>query len=416
MGGRWGWTVALALGACTFGSSGGSGGGDATGTDGTSADPTTSGPTATNPTDPTDPTDPTTTTGPTGGTDPTDPTDPTADPCAADWWDPTYVSRIRLTIDNAGNDAAATDFPAPVRVDLNDDRFATLAPDGADLRFVTDDGTVLPHELEPETDAALVAWVRLPEIPNGGSQTGLWIYFGNPAATDAQDLAALWEGYQGVWHFAEVGGEFPSSTMPPIPGTPMGGMAGGGRLGGGLAFSGLADQTVVFGDASSTLWDGWGGMSFSMWVRVDFESDEDWEGTTFNFLERGGAMTNGRTWREDWLDPGVGHWQIDFHFTQGDSYRRFDFTREQWHWVVYDYDGGTLRLYLDGEPYDSDDVQDSPLQNSQTPFRLGGGWAMPGRIDEMRTSYVSRPADWYALQYQAMIGDLLIVGDAERCE
>jgi hypothetical protein len=397
--------VAIAPWACTFNSVGGAP--DSDGPDGGTGHASETDPVATSVGTSAATVDP-----PTAGTATT--TEDTGEAqCPGDWWDQAWASRARVTIDNAGNGTSALDVPVAVRVDLT--TLAGVGEGGFDLRFVGDDGQILPTELERGSDPSLVvAWVRVPEVPSDGTIAGFWLYYGNPDVPRAEDPAAVWAGYQAVWHLSDVGGTFPSSTSPAVPGMPAGATAAEGRMAGGVGFAGNND-ILDFGAASFPLLNGWGGASLSMWVYFDYADDPTWEGSPRRVLERGGGVRNGRTWREDHLPPGVGFFQIDFVFEQESAYRRFEIPRQQWHWVVYDYDGGVLRLYLDGELQDTHDVVDSPLTQQEASLSLGGGEAFSGRVDELRTSYTSRSPDWYALQYASMIGDLVVLGPPQAC-
>jgi hypothetical protein len=97
------------------------------------------------------------------------------------WWDEAWDHRRRLEIEvPAGVDASLTDAVVPVRLDATLD-WACLRDDGGDLRFVTDEGVLLAHELDEwQPGQAALIWVRLPALDS--SWTSPWLYYGNAAA------------------------------------------------------------------------------------------------------------------------------------------------------------------------------------------------------------------------------------------
>ena len=52
--------------------------------------------------------------------------------------------------------------------------------DFSDLRFTTDDNTLLPYWVQETGSTYAVVWVKVPTIPTTG--TKMYLYYGNPAA------------------------------------------------------------------------------------------------------------------------------------------------------------------------------------------------------------------------------------------
>ncbi|MGI9600948.1 MAG: signal peptidase I [Acidimicrobiales bacterium] len=112
-----------------------------------------------------------------------------------------WTRRIPITVDSAS--VAAVEAGMVVAVHVTDPALSGARADGADLRFTTPGGVLLPFEIESWDSAAgdLVAWVQLPTL-SATVDTSLWLYFGAANAPDAQDLRAVWAGPAlGVWHF-----------------------------------------------------------------------------------------------------------------------------------------------------------------------------------------------------------------------
>lgn len=124
------------------------------------------------------------------------------DACAAPssaWWDDAWAYRRPVTI-TSPLASPLVDAIVPVRLDETFD-FGCARIDGADLRFVDDDGIVFPHELDQwQPGEGAVAWVRVGQLDVAGQS--LWLYHGNERAlapTDEVWPASL--GMQAVLHF-----------------------------------------------------------------------------------------------------------------------------------------------------------------------------------------------------------------------
>ncbi len=112
-------------------------------------------------------------------------------PVGGDWFDPAWSHRAAVTVTD-GSGTALTDYSVQVTVDTAALIAAgQLEADGRDLRFVdVATGALLGHWVESGMDtASTLIWVLVPSIPAGGS-TDLWMYHGNPAATDVSDRTA----------------------------------------------------------------------------------------------------------------------------------------------------------------------------------------------------------------------------------
>ena len=152
------------------------------------------------------------------GTD-TDDTTECLDPSGG-WWDTRWSHRRQLTFDNSGQAEDLSNFTVLVVLseDFDDSK---AAPEGIDLRFVdSDQSTVLDHQIErwpPERGAsagARTVWVEVPQIDGASAEDHIWLYYGNPMATDTQDPAGSWDdGYVGVWHLEESAGTHRDSTL-----------------------------------------------------------------------------------------------------------------------------------------------------------------------------------------------------------
>lgn len=118
-----------------------------------------------------------------------------------------WATRQMLTLD-LGFDGIVDDFPLLVVLDSSRIDYELTQDKGQDLRF-TDEGvdTIFPHEIERwNENGKSYVWVKVPQIKRGnGAQTKLWMYYGNPAASDGQNAAGVWApSFEGVWHLDDL--------------------------------------------------------------------------------------------------------------------------------------------------------------------------------------------------------------------
>jgi hypothetical protein len=338
-------------------------------------------------------------------------TDSSSDACPEDWWDQAWHGRVSVDIDHATGVEDLEGFVAPISLGGIDLRGVSL--DGVDVRVVDDAGQPLPYELESWEGGPGFVWVRVPTLVAGVTHR-VFVYFANPDAPAAASRA-VWDGYEAVWHMAQAPDDIvPDSASASIDGQATGSSTSPGIVGFARRFDGDAVSRIDFDDRSESLFDGWEAMSLSMWIYPDYDSDSWGSGQV---LDRGGSVRNGRVFSSA-APAGFGHFQIDFEFDpSGALYRRFDVPRQAWSWVVYDFDGTSLRLYLDGVLIDTVPTNGSTLISSVRALRLGADdQALTGVLDELRIARASRSESWYAAQHRAMTGAMIQVGDVERCD
>lgn len=102
----------------------------------------------------------------------------------AAWFDETFQYRQRIPITNAGS--AQTDFQVGITVNTSSLISAgKMQSDCDDIRFVGEDGTVLPYWIEENNpgcnNSATMIWVKVPSIPTSG--INIYLYYGNSSTT-----------------------------------------------------------------------------------------------------------------------------------------------------------------------------------------------------------------------------------------
>ena len=118
-----------------------------------------------------------------------------------------WSNRAKLDVKNIAQ-GTQTDFP--VLVVINTAKFGAsfytqAKAAGADLRFVDPDNTQLAYEINTwNPSGTSTVWVRVPSLNTTGGDS-FYMYWNNPAATDAQNAAQVWSnGYVGVWHMESL--------------------------------------------------------------------------------------------------------------------------------------------------------------------------------------------------------------------
>ena len=115
-----------------------------------------------------------------------------SDPPGANWWNTAWTARRQLVFDNVAQRKSGR-LPGPRTTRQFADRLQPDTERRADLRFVDRDGTLLPHEIETWNEAGTsYVWVKVPQIDGSSGTDHIWLYYGNAAAPDAQNVAAVW--------------------------------------------------------------------------------------------------------------------------------------------------------------------------------------------------------------------------------
>ncbi len=308
--------------------------------------------------------------------------------------------------------ADLSQVPVLVRVEVSDD----MAPDGSDLRFATQEGELLPHEIELFGTPGSVAsvWVGLPSL-RGGVETSFCLFYGAEQPGAAADSAGVWDsGFAGVWHLGESAagapGELADSTSHVCNG--QGGDTSSdatlpqqapAMVGLGQELDG--DAVMDFGDASHLDLVGTG-VTLEAWVLmpalgIDYMALVGKEGFTAGYRMLVGPAG-----------------QVLFQLTDGE--RRVESAdgvapAGSWHYIAATYDGASMKIYVDGRKV-RQKSETGDIDTTGAPMQMGvsnGDYWLVGTLDEVRISTVSRPVEWLVAQRAAVLGDLVSVGDEQ---
>jgi hypothetical protein len=152
-----------------------------------------------------------------------------------------YACRMKISFPGYGASAVLANFPALVQFSNSEEGFSYssfASPTGGDLRFTDAGGlTLLPHEIDQwNTNGVSSVWVQVPAL--SGTNTSIWAYWGNSAATNPPAWTtngAVWQPvYLLVWHLEQSGFPYEDSAAhyPALSGVEPGLTGGVVGLGG----------------------------------------------------------------------------------------------------------------------------------------------------------------------------------------
>ncbi len=338
----------------------------------------------------------------------------------SNWWNYAWTWRKQLVFNNTSTNLGVTaesltDFPVLVKLTSSNFEFSKAKSDGSDIRFLdSDHTTALSYEIEKWDSSAQQAfvWVKVPQIDANSSTDLIYMYYGNPSASDAQNVNDTWNSdYVGVWHLEESGNTVYDSTENAKNGTKIGlnqqSQTSSGQIDGAQYFDGSNDFIDLGNVLEYQL-----PISVSAWVkRADL--------TSFPIF------TNDKTSDTHsgiWFDvSSSGYLGISYGTNTGDasSARRSGGPNDnplsvgQWYYVVGIIRGPTdMDFYINGaatgESYSGS--SNGTLGYSNRTARIGRELTdsnANGYIDEVRMSNISRSAAWVAAEYKNGIDEFI---------
>ena len=144
------------------------------------------------------------------------------------WYHQDWGFRQKISIDHT---KVADDHNGfVVAVEINDSEnpvFTNANANGYDLLVTVSDGvTKIPHERSvwDITNKLLVLYFKAPSL-SASADTEFYLYYGNAAASDQQDVSATWSDYSAVYHFEDdPGGGTLNDSLGVNDGAVVGGM------------------------------------------------------------------------------------------------------------------------------------------------------------------------------------------------
>jgi biopolymer transport protein ExbB len=299
------------------------------------------------------------------------------------WWDAEWTIRKKITVDTT-SDGLAINEPigtGVVLLRLHDGnfQFASAKEDASDLRFVTEEGKVLPYHIE-RFDALMneaFVWIKAGEIKSGG-QTPIWLYYGNagPKAVKVEDAKATFDADTAlVYHFADRGaasdasGNGNSSSNPPVA-------VDGSIIGQGIK---LDAKSVVKIPASPGLqWADGAAMTWAAWFKP---ATLQANATIFSRSEGNSKFVIG-------VDNGSPFVEINGQRSAAGA----PVAAASWHHLAVVAAGGKTSVFLDGVNYG---VVTAGVPALNSDLQLGdngeeGGTGFSGEFDELTIAKVAR--------------------------
>lgn len=312
---------------------------------------------------------------------------------------PDWLFKRTLTINNQAI-GAQTGFPLHVRLDNTRITYAQTKADGADLRFEDAIGTPLSYEIERWNPAGIsTIWVRVPTIA-ANATTAITMYYGNPAATDAQDPPNVWDDdYLGVWHLVDAHDSTATSVGTNNGGTPI----TEGKTGPAMDFAGgSSDDHVDTGLQTFTAqW------TMEAWINpgstpaIGSASSPVSGFPNYMMLYSCNTSTFCQT--------------VMFNHNNGSqtSFATYAVQALAWSYVVGRYDGATIRAYVGGVQVSSNLTTATPDASTVT-TKIGSRMDLlgdfDGGVDEVRISKIPRSPDYIAGQFRSMADTYVTYG------
>lgn len=326
----------------------------------------------------------------------------------ADWWDPAWTHRRRITLDATSLTGPVTNFPVLVRLPA---LTGTLA-NGADLRFRSIDNTTgYAYEIDSFNAAGTSpVWVRM-TLTNAADRE-LWVYYGNATAVAESSGAAVFStNHLSVHHLGslfDATGNGHTASNSNLNATPMTNIAG--RIGAARTFDGNDDYLVLAN--SNGPYDFSNEMYASAWIRVTgFEDQYQAIITKGDSSWRMQRSSNSDGVSYGWTNSGNNDNVL------GDA----PVMNGAWHHVAVVQTQTTKYVYVDGIA-DAAAPDTEQIDNNEYSVRIGmneestsgGARFWHGDIDEVRISSLSRDPDWIFAEYKTTDAMFAMVGVEEN--
>jgi glucose/arabinose dehydrogenase/PKD repeat protein len=327
-----------------------------------------------------------------------------------DWYDAAWEKRRRLTVYNSGQTESFTGVPLLVVLDPSRIDYDQVTADGRDLRFTDAAGNLLPYEIESWVPYGTShVWVSSPLIPAASTGTTLFMYYGNPLAVGgAENPAALWGAYRGVWHLHESAEDASGNLNH---GTAIATTDIAGAIGLAKHFNGTSAYINVADSASLRIT---GPLTIEAWIRID---DPAQAGAP-RVLSKKPVWNAGEGYNLEYK-PGENNVTS---LGSGDNYLRADNVDLDtgWHHLTAVHQGtGAGSIYVDGISLGTD-LTASELIAGSNLLRIGAaadasaGSRFLGSIDEVRLANLARSSEWQRASFLAMTDSLLTYGAEEQ--
>lgn len=322
-----------------------------------------------------------------------------------DQW--SHSMEVILDTSPGGADVASTvtGFPVLIRLQAADFKFSESAGRGRDIRILDAAGALLPHQIESWDSGGARAsiWVRVGTIQGNTPGQVMRMLWGNPAAAEIGNGAAVFpasEGYLGVWHLGGPGTTARPNAVgaanPAKPGNFEGKEGRPGLIGACDSLDG-ADDHLSLGEGFE---DFSGGFTFSIWAFP----------TAIMSWARLLDLGNGTAKENILVARFESSNKLYFHSRnpeEGNMVSKVDsmFVSNQWQHISVTFSGGRATTFRNGNPVRTDTGLASMAKVKRISNFLGrSNWTadeyFQGKLDEATISSTARSAAWIRLGYQ----------------
>ena len=323
-----------------------------------------------------------------------------------------YLMRADFKVDYDADDEAMDDFRVLVRLAERQPSgftYEQCAADGSDLIFTSADGKSA-YFFDVDTWNPLgesCVWVRLPRAKKGDTFS---MYYGKAGATARADRENTWDGYVGVWHFAEASGTSYDATANNLDGEPK--TAGSGNLDEMVGTDGVIGLARMNGTANGsgrnrtavppydTLMTGTS-FTISGWFRANDVSGYPrlWSSKTGYQSDQGFEMELSNNSKTTASARGASQNAITVTFPD---------ISQDWLHLTLVYDNTTLTAYVNGEQNNSGTI--TAVGPTSEPLSFGSNApgteaCFNGKYDEIRLVEGAQSAKRIAAEYANMATD-----------
>jgi len=314
------------------------------------------------------------------------------------WYDPAWNYRKKITIDHTKVSGTLTDFPVLISITDNDIKNHAKS-DGRDFVITASDKTTkLKRELlgYDSSTGKLIIFVKVPSL-SSSSDTILYLYYGNPSASETNDKDTWNTNYRMVLHmYGSTYSDIKDSTSNNNNVSAQGGSPlfnQNGKIYKSVYVDGVDDYLRV--EHSSSLNFGGSGAPFtiSLWYNRISTADQR-------------LIISKQSSDSDGIKIATqqnGAWYATVQGTNSNSSSSFQLNT--WKYMVWTYDGSAIRLYMDGI-LDSAASKIIGSKNPDTTYflKIGGqafssSYLYNGYIEELRWQTGERSSGWILTEY-----------------
>jgi len=167
---------------------------------------------------------------------------------SVDWYDCNWSYSKKIIINHDKVQSTQTNYPVLIYRSSDTDLATNAQTDGGDIIFIDRYNTTqYKHEIESYNSGIgeLTAWVKIPSL-SAGSNTILYMYYGNPTCSNQQNITATWDSnFKTVQHLNESTGTLYDSTSNDNDGTNNGATYNSsGKINGSYDFDGNDNITI----------------------------------------------------------------------------------------------------------------------------------------------------------------------------